>query len=84
MGIFRSVICFQVLSTGSKGGCQRGSWTLSLRNISNILHKLFTNSLTTSFIFSSSFGLNGISRTHSGWLGGIVGAGMVGVAVAEG
>ena len=47
MGIFRPVICLRVSSarSESEGGCQRGSWTFSLRNLSNVLRKLIVNML---------------------------------------
>ena len=81
MGSFRSVICLRVLSARPEGGCQRGSWVLSLRKNSNVLRKSSTSSLTVVSIFSPCFGISG---TVSEWSGGVVNAGSVPVFTPAG
>jgi len=64
VGIFRPVICLRAPSGRPKGGCQRGRWTLSLRNISNVLRKSISNLSTFFFTSSSRFGVNEIRGTE--------------------
>lgn len=60
--------------------CQLGPGPKEEEDILNVLHKFFKNLPTGA---SPSFGLDQISKTHPEWLGGIVGAGIAGVAVWE-
>jgi len=79
VGIFRSLICLRVSSDRrrSGGGCQRGSWTLSVKNLSKVVRKSPIKLLTIPCISSSSFGVNGIGGIgveSSEWLRGVVAA----------